>query len=68
MRERRLSPTSPPPPFREVQRAIRSPESPLLQTEQSQLPQPLPIKLVFQALHSSTALLWTRSMASMSFL
>ena len=35
-----------------------SPEPPLLQTEQSQLPQPLPIRLVLQALHSFTALLW----------
>ena len=34
-----------------------SPESPLLHTEQSQFPQPLPIRLVLQTPHSSTALL-----------
>ena len=37
-----------------------SPEPPLLPTEQSQLPQLLPIRLVLQTPHSSVAILWTR--------
>ena len=41
-----------------------SPEPPLLQTEQSWLPQPLPIRSVLQTPHSFDALLWTRSRAS----
>jgi len=35
---------------------------------QSQFPQPLPLRLVFQIPHSFIALLWTRSRASVSFL
>ena len=45
-----------------------SPEPPLLQTEQSQLPQLPPVRLVLQAPHSSIAFLWTSSRASVSFL
>jgi len=43
-------------------------EPPLLQTEQSQLPQPLPIRLVLQAPHGFMGLLWTCSRASMLLL
>jgi len=45
-----------------------SPEPYLLQTEQPQFPQLLPIRLALQTSHSFAALLWTRSRASMSFL
>ena len=40
----------------------------LLQPEQPQFPQPLPIRAVLQTPHSSAALLWTHSRASVSFL
>ena len=43
-------------------------EGPLLQSEQSQFPQSLPLRLVLQTPHSSVALLWTHSRTSMSFL
>ena len=42
-----------------------SPEPPLLQTEQPQLPQPPFIRLVLQTARSSIALLWTHCRASM---
>jgi len=45
-----------------------SPEPSLFQTEQSQFPQSIPISLVLQTLHSFTAVLWTHSRASLSFL
>ena len=45
-----------------------SPEPPLLQPEQSQLSDLLLIRPVLQTPHSSAALLWTRSRASVSFL
>ena len=45
-----------------------SPEPSLVQTEQSQLLQPLSIRSVLQALHSFVALFWTCSKASVSFL
>ena len=44
------------------------PEPPLLQTKQSQLPQPLIIDLCSRPLTSFVALLWTCPRASMSFL
>ena len=40
---------------------MRSPEPPLLQTEQSQFPQSLLIRLMLQNPHSYIALFWTRS-------
>ena len=43
-------------------------EPPLLQNEQPQFPQLLPIRLVLQIPHSFFALLWTFSRASISFL
>jgi len=43
-----------------------SPE-PLLQTDPSQFPQPLPIRPVLHTPHSSAALLWTCPRASVSF-
>ena len=45
-----------------------STEPPLLQTEQSQFSQPFLVRLVFQRPHSFSALLWTLSRTSMSFL
>jgi len=45
-----------------------SPESSLLQTKQFQFPHPLPVSLVLQVLHSSLAILWTCSRASVAFL
>ena len=45
-----------------------TPEPLLLQTKQSQFPQPLLIKFVLQIPHSFLALLWVCSRASMSFL
>lgn len=44
-----------------------SPETSFLQTKQSQLSQPLLIRLVLQTPHSFIALLWTCSRALMSF-
>ena len=44
------------------------PEPPLLQTDQSQFPQTLPISPVLQTLHSFIALLWIHTRASISFL
>ena len=54
--------------FQAVESNKASPESPLLQIEKPCFPQLLPIRLVLQTLHSSIALLWTCSRASMSFL
>ena len=45
-----------------------SPECPLLQTKQPQFPQTLLTRLVLHTPHSFTALLWTRSRASVSLL
>jgi len=62
--EKRPTPISLQLPFRELLRAIMSLLR-LLQTEQSQFPQLLPIRLM---LHSSVAPLWTSCQASVSFL
>ena len=53
---------------RDVENNEVCPEPPLLQTKQSQFPQPLPMTLVPHALHSFIALLQTFSRASMPFL
>ena len=45
-----------------------TPEPPFLQTGQSQLSQPLLIRLMLQTPHSFAVLLWTHSRALMSFL